>query len=245
VAPELGVEVGALEGCADGVGLGALGADVGVVMLDGCRTGVPSREAPWVPATAPRLVPLALELPSRVEIGLPRTLSSPVTEPRLSARTAAADRAIVCQRGRGCPSGTGSPMITGWSARVAALGVQRVAVRRTASRLRCSEAPYIEPATVAITLATAAPAIVPATPRKEEANAAEAAASALAAICVRVMVGWGPLSGGEAGMGSSGSGCCPLWNAPHRTAVSFPPRDPAHAELSVRGRPDPGRRVPR
>ncbi|MCW2755333.1 MAG: hypothetical protein JWQ32_2744 [Marmoricola sp.] len=162
VVPEVGSDEGSLDGVADGVtdgvGAGGPGVVVGEGRVVGAFTvGVRVCPARCEPVAAPRVVPLALEVPSRVESGLPRMPSSPVTDPRLSARTAAADRAIVFQRGRGCSAGAGGG--------ATAAGPQRVAVLSIASRLRCREALYMELAMVAITLATAAPAIVPATPR--------------------------------------------------------------------------------
>jgi hypothetical protein len=186
----VGVEVGSLVGVEVGV---LLGVGLGVPVA-GCRgVLVCVRDVPlwWlVPVTAEEtLVPLACDPPSSVESGFPITASSPVRDPRVSTSTATAvaDRCRKFECREGVLGGSGaiwrtrvpSRSSTALSGAVAASEpgettretgetlerVTRFAVRRTAALLRRNDAVYIDPATVAITLATAAPMIVPATPR--------------------------------------------------------------------------------
>lgn len=147
----------------------------------------------------PTLVPCPLLPSSTEESGLPSTPSTPVRTARLSTSAAAAVQAVLRQLE--CPTGSavapngsgprsGAPgSRTGARAGGLPAGRTTSAVRRTTSRLRWSDAEYVAVAMVATTLATAAPMMVPATPRYDAANAADAAARALTASWVRLNEG--------------------------------------------------------
>jgi hypothetical protein len=181
VALPLGSAVGTLAGdvvgACDGVSCGA--GETGV----GSRAGVAGVCAPDPPgrtSTVPRLVPVASDPPTTAASGRPRRPSTPVSTPSVATSTAAAATEIRTHgNGRG---GGGAGAFGSGTGATAATSVRRVVVvRRTTELLRRNEDVYIAVPTVAITLATAAPTIVPATPRKDAPNAADDAASALPA----------------------------------------------------------------
>jgi len=158
VGEAVGLDVGSVVGLASAVGA-AEGTTVGV----GVTTVFARVVVPPEPATDPRLVPALSEPPTTLAIGLPTMPSTPVRTPNVVASTATAATEIRAQGslrgGRGASGAFGST--TGASE----AGRTRDTVLCTTYRVRLREDVYIALTTVAITLATAAPMIVPATPR--------------------------------------------------------------------------------
>jgi hypothetical protein len=195
--------VGALVGSAPGVLAGVLAGEpdgVGVGVF-ACR-----RAGSEVPPTDPIEVPVASDPPRRLAIGRPSTASTPVSAPKVSAVTATAAAARRSPERRVLVVATGSGAAGSATGASAAVRLHCVTVLWTTARVRCSEREYIALATVAITLATAAPMIVPATPRKDAPNAAAAAATALPTSWLKLMPRRGGVSDAVRTVGGPGLG---------------------------------------
>lgn len=176
-----GVDEGSLDG--ELPGLEVAGAVLGVDGRDGVLAD-PSVSAPIV------VVPDVCEAPTSAETGRCPISSIPVTMPIARRKTAAVLRATRDKRGRrrcvrgrrGSRSrGSRGPVLGGEGRGDGAGPANWVRAWRSRSLVLWSDDVYRVALTVLITLASAAPMSVPATPNNEATTAADTAASALAA----------------------------------------------------------------